>query len=323
MAVEETESEGGYLHFVDASRGEIELLFWSEDVLRVCTAAQNSHYPIERAGIWADAVRLGRPVVHNDYQGLPDHAKGGLPEGHFVLHRHLAIPVVEGSDPRAILGVGNKVEPYDEADVAVATTFAEGLWSILRARRSVGLEREVEIDPLTGVLRRRAFDERLSREWDRARRRGTSLVLLMVDIDHFKRFNDSVGHLAGDRVLERIGAILRECFSRAADSVGRFGGEEFVVLVPDADCGDAPGLAERLRSAVEAAEIAHPDSPVSPWVTVSVGTSHAARPMGSDTRALVREADVALYEAKHRGRNQVVLSCADGLHEGTPRPAGQ
>lgn len=313
-AVEETDSGGGYLHFVHADLGEIELAFWSEDVLRICTAAPAAHYPMEVAGIWADAARLGRPVVHNDYETLPAHVKGGLPEGHFPVRRHLAVPVVEDGASMAILGLGNKAVEYDDADVQTAMLFADGLWAVLRARRSSSLEERATTDPLTGLLRRGAFDQRLQEEWDRARRRRTSLVLLMVDIDHFKRYNDAVGHLAGDRVLERIGAIMRSCFGRAGDVVARFGGEEFVVLAPDATCTDAPGLVERLRSAVEDAHIPHPDSPVGEWVTVSIGAANASEPMGSDTRALVWEADVAMYEAKHRGRNRSVLSCA-GLHE--------
>ena len=168
-------------------------------------------------------------------------------------------------------------------------------------------------DPLTGLRNRRAFEEDLHREAPRADREGAALSLLIVDVDHFKAFNDRFGHPAGDGALRAVARLLRE-HARRSDSVARIGGEEFAVLLPDTDVDGALALAERFRAAVERHD--WPDR----VVTVSIGVATVRHASADAASALVREADRALYRSKHRGRNVVTHAELDGL-AATPPPA--
>jgi PAS domain S-box-containing protein len=129
-----TESKAGYLHFYDEQRQTISTTAWSNEVLSRCTAEKITHYPLKDAGIWADSIRRRRPVVHNDYASEPD--KRGFPEGHFPLVRHMSVPIMDGESIIGIAGVGNKQDPYDEADVLQLSLFMNSMWSILKQRRS-------------------------------------------------------------------------------------------------------------------------------------------------------------------------------------------
>jgi diguanylate cyclase (GGDEF)-like protein len=163
-------------------------------------------------------------------------------------------------------------------------------------------------DPLTGLGNRRAFDVELERAWARSARSGRPLALYLVDIDHFKRFNDRYGHRTGDEVLRAVGqALARDV--RAGDQAFRFGGEEFAVLAPDADPERVRSLGERLREAVASQRVLPP--PESSWhgplsVTASVGVAVAPSALIATRTALVEAADHALYRAKDGGRDRVV-----------------
>jgi PAS domain S-box-containing protein len=138
LALEEVErltaSELGYLHFVNGDQNSLELYTWSKQTLQHCNAAHDSHYPISKAGIWADCARQKRPVVHNDYQNYE--GKKGYPVGHSHLARHVSVPVVEENSVKLILGVGNKASEYDDADVRQLVLTAENLWRIVRRKRA-------------------------------------------------------------------------------------------------------------------------------------------------------------------------------------------
>jgi diguanylate cyclase (GGDEF)-like protein len=164
-------------------------------------------------------------------------------------------------------------------------------------------------DPLTGLANRRLFELRLGEEWQRAQRHGIPLSLLIVDVDHFKRFNDRHGHPAGDACLRQLAERLASCARRAGDLVARLGGEEFVLLLPHCDAAEAAETARRCLAAIDAAAIAHGDSPVSDHVSVSIGVAQA-RFDGSmnDSSALVDAADAALYRGKSAGRGRVVAA---------------
>ncbi len=177
------------------------------------------------------------------------------------------------------------------------------------------LRRSANSDPLTGLANRRVFEQVLEREWDRARRTATPISLLMVDIDHFKRFNDSQGHPEGDRCLIQVAHLIQQLAKRPADQVARMGGEEFVVLLPETDQDGARHVAGRIVAGVEAMGLAHPASPVAEVTTVSVGAGSISRVPALDTTgvhggeahgpmALIRTADKALYQAKAGGRNR-------------------
>ena len=133
-AVSLTDSQIGYLHFVNPDQQTIELVTWSEETLKLCTAVYDSHYPIEQAGVWADCVRLGKPVIHNDYQGLPD--KKGYPEGHMHLIRHASVPIYKDKKIRLILGVGNKKDDYDSGDVLQLNLIGDQLQKILQRKQA-------------------------------------------------------------------------------------------------------------------------------------------------------------------------------------------
>ena len=165
-------------------------------------------------------------------------------------------------------------------------------------------------DPLTGLANRRAFDQRLDEELSRAARHHLPLALLVLDIDHFKAYNDRYGHPAGDACLRQVATVLRECAARPTDLVARLGGEEFAVLLPHQGSAEAMQVAERCARAIEAAAIAHEGSPLARHVTVSVGVAESARP-ATEAAALLAAADAALYRAKRQGRRRVVLAEAD------------
>ncbi len=163
-------------------------------------------------------------------------------------------------------------------------------------------------DALTGVANRRVFDETLATELGRSARSGSSLSLLMIDIDRFKAFNDGHGHPAGDACLRQVAKLLGETLARPGDLVARYGGEEFAVILPDTNTSGAAAVAERLRSAVEVMAIttAASRSPLS--VTVSIGIATATAVSEEAASALVGAADQALYQAKSTGRNRVVAA---------------
>ncbi|WP_189613314.1 CHASE domain-containing protein [Saccharospirillum salsuginis] len=167
------------------------------------------------------------------------------------------------------------------------------------------LERISLTDSLTGLANRRHFDEFLETEWKRARRQGNRLSLIMIDIDHFKQYNDEYGHPAGDHCLEQVAQALDSVVGRSTDLVARYGGEEFALVLPDTD--DATGVAEACREAVESLRIPHEYSRVADIITISAGVYTVERPeSGMTAESITEKADEALYQAKERGRNQVV-----------------
>lgn len=162
-----------------------------------------------------------------------------------------------------------------------------------------------ESDGLTGVANRRLFDGSLIDAWSRATREGRSIALILIDIDHFKEYNDAVGHLAGDDCLKRVAQALEAEASAAGALVARYGGEEFSVLVADPAQTHVHALAESLRARVELEALPHPRSAVSNVVTVSVGVAVMVPAATHEPALLIDAADQALYRAKAAGRNRV------------------
>ncbi|MBK6853897.1 MAG: GGDEF domain-containing protein [Burkholderiales bacterium] len=164
-----------------------------------------------------------------------------------------------------------------------------------------------QTDALTQLANRRAFDLELPRRLDEARRTGQPLAMLVIDIDHFKRYNDHYGHPAGDACLRRVAEVMREAL-REQDFIARIGGEEFAVLLSPANPATARQLADRLLQQVEQAAIAHEGLPGRQVVTISLGLAVTALPQAGEPASLMAAADAALYDAKRQGRNRWVMA---------------
>ncbi|MGQ1127673.1 GGDEF domain-containing protein [Acinetobacter baumannii] len=163
-------------------------------------------------------------------------------------------------------------------------------------------------DALTGLANRRYLDETLDNEWRRALRHETPLTIMMVDIDFFKPYNDSLGHLKGDQCLKDIATAISSIAARSGDLVARYGGEEFLLLFPMTNAQQAKIQAERLMNAIKKIAIVHPCSSVSPYVTISVGVTTTIPRLNDSISAFVSRADHALYQAKTNGRNQYQIA---------------
>ena len=165
------------------------------------------------------------------------------------------------------------------------------------------LQRLSSTDRLTGLFNRGHWEEMLRQDYARHRRYERNAALVMFDIDHFKKINDSYGHQAGDAVIQQTAELVRQC-TRDADIAGRYGGEEFVVLLPDTDSEGAVTFAERLRQSIEAYEVVHEGRSIR--FTVSLGIADLSEPTNGYAQ-LIERADIALYSSKASGRNQVTL----------------
>ncbi len=162
-------------------------------------------------------------------------------------------------------------------------------------------------DGLTGIANRRLFDQTLHSEWLRCARAGRPLALLLIDIDHFKLFNDHYGHAGGDQCLQQVARLLTGCAQRTGDIVCRFGGEEFAILLPDAGLDNARAVAQACLDAVREARIPHAASPLGPCLSFSVGVASVMANRARFVQALVERADEALYRAKANGRARYEL----------------
>jgi diguanylate cyclase (GGDEF)-like protein len=175
------------------------------------------------------------------------------------------------------------------------------------AEQTMELKRASRYDSLTGIANRRFLDETLEEEWRRAARDSRAISLIMIDVDHFKEFNDRFGHNAGDICLREIAQCLSRALLRTGDFAGRFGGEEFLVVLPESDVAGAAEVGERIRTAVEDLNIPHGGSPYKK-VTVSLGVAcRFAGPMNT-AGDLLEAADKAMYESKYRGRNRLTAA---------------
>jgi len=167
------------------------------------------------------------------------------------------------------------------------------------------LQRAAMVDPLTKIANRRHFDSFLEKEWQRAIRTGSPLSLVVLDVDHFKLYNDTLGHAAGDVCLQEVAQAISSHALRVTDIAARYGGEEFVLLFAETDAEAATMLAESVRAHVEGLQLPHPRSLTSAWITVSIGVATIVPNQLDNIETLFVAADRAMYVAKEEGRNQV------------------
>jgi len=170
------------------------------------------------------------------------------------------------------------------------------------------LKRLSSMDGLTGLANRRQFDATLELEWQRAMRTELPLSLVFADIDYFKRYNDSYGHQAGDDCLKQVADSLQETVHRPADLVSRYGGEEFVLILPDTTSEGALAVAEKMLRQISGLKIPHKNSDSADHVTLSIGVATLSPEEGSSPDILVKAADKVLYKAKEKGRNRIEVA---------------
>jgi two-component system cell cycle response regulator len=270
-------------------------------------------YPEIRA-----ALETGQPVLVEDVHSSPLYAdirERWREEGTHVPIRSVIAMPFSLADARQsgvfFLRRGADERPLREDDVAFADTVVRAaVAAVQRANMMEStradnrrLEALAQTDPLTDALNRRALTERLNAELERARRYDSMVTLLMIDIDHFKRINDTYGHLVGDDVLMALAALLQHEV-RSVDLVARYGGEEFVIVLPETREEGAVAFAERIRERIETHPFAADDGPTL-QVTASIGVATFPAPRVATVEDLFMRADQALYRAKAEGRNRV------------------
>jgi two-component system, sensor histidine kinase LadS len=203
--------------------------------------------------------------------------------------------------------------PFGEWPIPFSLLVALLFFSAALIRRNTTDLLMARIDPLTGLANRRKFDEALEGEWNRCLRQRIPLSLIMADVDHFKDYNDSFGHKAGDQRLCHIADAMKRHARRAGDLAVRYGGEEFVLLLPNLEAVSAFNLAETIRKSVERSTSGKGDQRPDENITISFGVATAVPEEGKKPESLVLDADSALYEAKRGGRNRTVTNPPDGI----------
>ena len=268
-------------------------------------------------GIIGSVYQNGAPLLVQDVASVP----GLRRRPRYRTNSFIALPISAGQDVLGVLCVADRLDnaPFDREDLGTLRTLAAPAALALareRAKREAeGFARAAVTDPVSGLFNRRYFHERLEEELDRARRHGTNVSLLMIDIDNFKGINDTFGHLAGDLVIRGVGDILKRSVRRF-DLCTRYGGEEFAIVMPGSGAESSASVGERIRQRIEA--FRPPDSELTDLrVTASIGMAVS---QGASMRELIARADHALYEAKRSGKNRLVeWKPSDQNDTGRPR----
>ncbi len=293
-----------------------------DNVNEWCAEGVESHrqrlqgIPLEAHPWVTSRIREGRVIHVPDIEALP--VEAAVEQDEFRnqdIRSLLLIPLISDQQVFGFVGYDSVGRPRTWTDeqittLRVAADILAGTFA--RKQAEMELSRQARVDGLTGLANRREFDSALEREC--AARRKRSLALLMIDIDHFKPFNDTYGHQRGDDCLRQVAKVLRDATQRPADTVARYGGEEFTCILPDTTLEGAEVVAERIRGRIEAMKIAHADSDLG-VVTVSIGVCavHTGWPL--EPPVLLQRADDLLYQAKRAGRNRV---CAGPVQPGRP-----
>jgi diguanylate cyclase (GGDEF)-like protein len=267
------------------------------------------------SGVVGECASTGRTIDIDDARDFP-----ALVDTLGGTQSELCVPVLYNGEVLAVLNAESRALGSFRGQRILLETVACQVAGVLHAARLLeelqhanvqlqeayrSLESSSRLDGLTGIANRRRFDYWLAEMGEAAAREGKPLAVMLLDVDHFKAFNDNYGHPAGDACLRRVaGCLVRELGSTSLARLARYGGEEFVLLVADTRIEDALALAERLRAAVHAARLEHAHAPEG-RVTISAGVGAGVPERGVDAQRLVGAADAALYQAKNAGRNRV------------------
>jgi diguanylate cyclase (GGDEF)-like protein len=263
---------------------------------------------------YAEAIQIQPSCVHchNTSSDSPKKDwKVGDVRGVIEVNQPIDDFVLQAKDGLAVIWVSVIViVAFALISVAIVISYLRNINQILQQKvqeKTLALSTLANLDSLTQLANRRRFDEVLEQEWRRMRRLHLPLALILCDVDYFKRYNDTYGHQAGDECLRSIAQILRSHIKRPGDLVARYGGEEFAIILPNTECSQATQLATQILNAVLHLKIAHEQSDISPYITLSIGISSIV-PNGYHQPAnLVQLADQALYEAKSQGRNRLIM----------------
>jgi len=270
--------------------------------------ADTGRWPIT-VGAAGRCVQLGRPHLIRDTATDPDYVPGNA-----TARSEYLVPIRHGRRLHGVLNLESARTDFFGPEacavfdavadlVAGAIHFARMANELTEANRKLALLSM--LDGLTGIANRRQFDARLAETWARQGRDGAPLALLMADVDCFKALNDSAGHLRGDECLRMLARICERFAVDEHDLVARYGGEEFVLLLPGRTLDAAIAQGEALRRAVAEEALAHPASPLAPYVTISVGVAALVPSDEASAEQLVAAADRAMYDAKAGGRDRV------------------
>ena len=310
-----TESSIGFFHFVAEDQITLSLHAWSTNTEKnMCKAeGEGQHYALDSAGVWADAARERKAVIHNDYVAVKD--RKGMPEGHAEVKREVVVPVLRGDKVVAILGVGNKLALYDERDIKWVSIVADIAWDIVAKKmgdeerkllqaQKYAIENLAMHDSLTGLPNRRLLSEQIKLTIALCQRNKTMAALMIFDLDKFKPVNDTLGHGIGDLLLQQVANRTLGILQRSSDTLARLGGDEFVVLLPQiAAIANAVAVAEKILNALqEPFEIEGHAINISCSIGIAVFPDH-----GENELTLIKNADDAMYSSKSHGRSCVTV----------------
>ncbi|MBV9216009.1 MAG: sensor domain-containing diguanylate cyclase, partial [Acidobacteria bacterium] len=292
---------------IGAERSSLLIYDGPSDMLqiRAIIGARGTIDPNEEPGVRVSRIVFGR----NEPAVIADVTRTGLepapPERKYKTNSFLSCPITLSGRHLGVMNFTDRAsaEPFDEASLelfqAIEPQLAVAIDRALLKERAGQFEQLSVTDPLTGLLNRRYIEERLMEEVKRSNRHGFPMSFMMLDVDHFKSYNDEFGHPAGDVALKMVGHVIRETL-RAADVAARFGGEEFSILLPQTTAEEAAMIAERIRHNVEYADFPHRK------VTITIGVASCSAELCSSPN-IISAADKALYDAKRSGRNRVKL----------------
>ncbi len=290
-----TESLYGYIFRYSEEDKEFTLQSWSEGVMAECAVIERlTKYQLSKMGLWGEVVRQRKPIIINDFQSS-NPLKKGYPEGHVPLTRFMSVPIFIEDRIVACVGLANKNEDYDDDDIYHVTALIHGVWNNKERQEAVlqmqKYNEEVKHlsfhDALTGLYNRRFFEEELKR-LDTPRNLPLSIV--MGDVDGLKLTNDIFGHEAGDMLIKTAAQIMKKC-CRADDIIARWGGDEYIILLPKTTTEEAESIAQRIKKSLADVKI----HAIKGSISMGCGTKYSAE---EDVQRAIETADEKMYLEK-------------------------